>query len=190
MEIKITFDEIRKYLEIDLLEIPKYVSSIINLANQYAQGTRPKVVGKVSELIKEFTGKSLSDWENWYLQQNPEAIKIATQKILQKIKEFKNTLNKIDEPTIERWVKDLVIIKTFIGFRFQEAILKKLSEIEKTNYRIATFEEESKGIDGYIGDTPVSIKPISYKSKPMLKETINAKIIFYKKVKDGIIFTL
>jgi len=46
--------------------------------------------------------------------------------------------------------------------------------------------EEAKGIDGYIGDHPVSIKPQSYESKQMLPESIGAQIIYYDKVKDGI----
>jgi hypothetical protein len=46
--------------------------------------------------------------------------------------------------------------------------------------------EESRGIDGFIGNTPVSIKPASYKSKNMLNEKIEAKMIFYSKKKDRI----
>ncbi|MCD6385033.1 hypothetical protein J7M23_04570 [Candidatus Sumerlaeota bacterium] len=45
MKVKIGIKEIRKYLDIETPEFPKYVSPLINLANQYAQGTRPKVVG-------------------------------------------------------------------------------------------------------------------------------------------------
>ncbi len=50
MRVKITSEEIRKLLDIETPEFPKYVSPLINLANQYAQVTRPKVVGKMSEL--------------------------------------------------------------------------------------------------------------------------------------------
>ena len=45
MKVKITIEEIRKYLDIETPEFPKYVAPLINLTNQYAQGTRPKVVG-------------------------------------------------------------------------------------------------------------------------------------------------
>jgi hypothetical protein len=186
MKVKITIDEIKKYLDIESPEFPKYVAPLINLANQYAQGTRPKIVGQLSELIQEFEGKTLSEWENYYLQKKPDAIKNATEKILQKLKELKETLKNIDYDTVEKWVRDLVIVKTFIGLRFQEAILKKGAEIKGTTYRLATPVEESKGIDGYIGDIPVSIKPYSYKVKASLPEHIEAKIIYYNKVKDGI----
>lgn len=186
MKIKITIEEIRKYLDIETPEFPKYVAPLINLANQYAQGTRPRVVDQMSELIQEFEGKTLSEWEEWYLRQNPEAIKNATEKILQKLKELKNSLNKIDRAMVERWVRDLVIVKTFAGLRFQEAVLKKGAEIKGTNYRLSDPDEESKGIDGYIGNIPVSIKPQTYKVKSELPEYIAVKIIYYKKIDDGI----
>jgi ribosomal protein S19 len=54
-----------------------------------------------------------------YLQKKPDAIKNATEKILQKLKELKETLKNIDYDTVEKWVRDLVIVKTFIGLRFQ-----------------------------------------------------------------------
>jgi hypothetical protein len=186
VKIKITIEEIRKYLDIETPEFPKYVSPLINLANRYAQGTRPKVVGQMSELIQEFEGKTLREWEEWYLKKNPDAIRNATEKILLKLKELKNALSKIDQATVEQWVRDLVIVKTFAGLRFQEAILKKGAEIKRTSYRLAEPDEESKGIDGYIGNIPVSIKPHTYKVKSELPEHIGTKIIYYRKVDDGI----
>jgi len=186
MKIKITIKEIRRYLDIETPEFPKYVAPLINLANQYAQGTRPKVVGQMSELIQEFEGKTLSQWEEWYLKKKPDAVRNATEKILQKLKELKNALNKIDQVIVEQWVRDLVIVKTFAGLRFQEAILKKGAEIKGVEYRLAEPDEESKGIDGYIGDIPVSIKPHTYDVKVFLPEHIGVKIIYYRKIKDGI----
>ena len=186
MKVKITIKEIRKYLDIETPEFLKYVAPLINLANQYAQGTRPKVVGQMSELIQEFEGKTLFEWEEWYLKKKPNAVKNATEKILQKLKELRNSLNKIDQKMVEQWVRDLVIVKTFAGLRFQEAILKKGAEIKETDYRLAESDEESKGIDGYIGDIPVSIKPYTYKVKSALKERIAVRIIYYRKIDNGI----
>jgi hypothetical protein len=185
VKVKITVEEIRKYLDIETPEFPKYVAPLINLANQFAQGTRPKVVGQLSELIQEFEGKTLPEWEEWYKKKKPDAIRNATEKIFLKLKEFKNTIDKIDRDTVEQWVRDLVIVKTFIGLRFQEAILKKGAKIKGTSYRLAEPEEESRGIDGYIGDIPVSIKPHTYKAKASLREQIEVKIIYYKKISDG-----
>ncbi len=186
MKIKLTNDAIRKALEIPKIEFPKYVSQIINLANQNAQGTRPKVVGQLTDLIQEFTGRTLEEWEQWYLQRYPDAIKNAKEKILSMLEGMKNSMNQIDEEMVNIWVRDLVIVQTFLGLQFQEAILKKASEIKGTTYRLSEKTDESKGIDGYIGDIPVSIKPETYKIKKSLSENINVKIIYYKKIKNGI----
>jgi len=140
----------------------------------------------MSELIQEFEGKTLREWEEWYLKRKPDAIRNATEKIIEKLKELKNSLDKIDRATVEQWVRDLVIVKTFAGLRFQEAILKKGAEIKGTSYRLAEPDEESKGIDGYIGEIPVSIKPHTYDVKASLPEHIEVKIIYYRKIDDGI----
>jgi hypothetical protein len=103
------------------------------------------------------------------------------------VKNLKDAIEKIDEDIVERWVRDLMIVKTFMGLRFQEAVLKKCAEMLNTDFRLSELEEESKGIDGYIGNTPVSIKPDTYKAKSALSEKIPAKLIYYTKVKDGIL---
>jgi len=137
MKVKITIEEIREYLDIETPEFPKYVAPLINLANQYAQGTRPRVVGQMSDLIQEFGGEKLSEWEEWYLKEKPDAIKNATEKIFQKLQEFKNCLDKIDQNMVEQWVRDLVIVKTFAGLKFQEAILKKGAELKRNKLPIS-----------------------------------------------------
>lgn len=186
MKIKLSAEEIRRCLNIETPEFPKYVASLINLANRFAQGTRPKVVGQMSELIQKFTGKSLDEWGRWYSEQKPEAIEKATEKIWQKLNELGESLQKIDRTMVKEWVRDLVIVKTFIGLRFQEAILKKGAELKKTSYRLALPGEEAEGIDGFIGDLPVSIKPETYKTQAALPEQIKAKVIYYKKAEAGI----
>jgi len=186
MKINLSNEEIRKCLDIDTLEFPKYTTQLLNLANQNAQGTRPKVVGQMSELIQHFTGKTLSEWEQWYLERKPDAIRTATDKILQMVKNLSNAIEKIDKEMAEKWVRDLVIVKTFMGLRFQEAILKKGAEVKGVDYRLSDFAEESKGIDGYIGNIPVSIKPKTYKIKAALREDIAVKTIYYEKIKNGI----
>lgn len=186
-KIKIKTVELEELLNVDKYDFPKYSTQILNLANQNAQGTRPKVVGQLSDLIQEFNGKTLEEWEIWYLGKHPEAIKNASDKISDMVENFKDVMEKIDKDLITNWVRDLVIIKTFIGLCFQEAILKKISTLLNKNYRLAKPEEESQGIDGFIGDISVSIKPHTYKMKQAaLSEEINVKIIYYEKKKDGL----
>ncbi|HEY2727074.1 MAG TPA: MjaI family restriction endonuclease [Parafilimonas sp.] len=187
--IKIPNNDILNLLETEASSFPKYATQILNLANQNAQGTRPTVVGQMSELIQEFKGNKIKEWEEWYLEKHPEAISTAANKIFEMVNNFKDVMTKIDKEMVERWVKDLVVIKTFIGLKFQEAILKTAANFFTTNYRLADPTEESAGIDGYIGIKPVSIKPITYEIKKSLAEIIEAPIILYEKVKDGIKIT-
>ncbi|MHA1686727.1 MAG: MjaI family restriction endonuclease [Candidatus Heimdallarchaeaceae archaeon] len=184
--IKISYDEITKVLVGEQLEFPKYTRQLINLANQNAQATRPKVVGQMSELIKLFPGKGYEEWVLWYSKRYPKAIEKATEKIFSMIEQLKKAINLITYEMIKKWVSDLVLTKTFVGFKFQKAILHAIANIKGTNYRLATPDEESKGIDGYIGKMPISIKPITYKFMKSLSEEINVKIVYYEKKKKGI----
>ena len=178
---KITQDVIGK-----TVEFPKYTTQIMNLANQNAQGTRPKVVGQMSELIKKFPGKTYTEWVKWYSEQKPNAIDDATEKVYAMVKSIENAGLKIEKNLVRKWVEDLVLTKTFTGFCFQESILKAISDAKGVKYRTAAPDEESKGIDGFIGEMPVSIKPTTYKTMSRLQEKIEVNMIYYEKLKTGI----
>lgn len=185
-KVKIKNHELTQDLVGIPIEFPKYTTQLMNLANQNAQGTRPKVVGQMSDLIQEFGGKRYDDWVNWYQRKMPYAVDDATEKIYEMIQKLKDAIILIDRDMINKWAKDLILTKTFVGLCFQESILKKVAMLKNTSYRLATPEEESKGVDGYIGGKPVSIKPSTYKTKKMYGEQIEADIVYYEKKKDGI----
>jgi len=165
---------------------PKYTTQILNLCNQNAQGTRPHVVGQMSDLIQERPFRTFKEWKEWYLSRKPRAISEATERIQRMVSNFRTALSLIDETLIRAWVEDLVIVKSFTGLRFQQAILSRVAKLKKTTFRLANRDEESKGIDGYIGQEPVSIKPETYKSKLGLPESIRIPIIYYEKLENGI----
>lgn len=187
MKLKIPNSEVQELLSGKTYSYPKYATQIMNLANQNAQGTRAKIVGQMSDLIQEFEGTALSEWEKWYLERHPDAIDNATEKVYAMVTLFKEVILKIDKETVREWIEELVVVKTFSGLKFQEAILKKISLHFKKPYRLAKPDEESKGIDGFIGDKPISIKPMSYKTKMGLNEVINVPIVFYDKKKSEIV---
>lgn len=167
-------------------EFPKYTTQIMNLANQNAQGTRPNVVGQMSELIEECPKGTYEQWVKWYSEKMPDGVENATEKVYNMVQNLAEAFKLIDKELVRKWVEDLVLTKTFTGFCFQESILKTIAQRKWLTYRRSTPEEESQFIDGYIGDVPVSIKPITYKTKNMLHENINIKLIYYEKLKDGI----
>jgi len=186
MKIKLTNEQIRQALAIPSPSFPKYVSQIINITNQNAQGTRPRDVGQLTDLIQEFPGKTLDEWEQWYLKRYPDAINTVKDKIVSMLENFKDAMRKIDENIVYEWARDLVIVQTFVGFQFWEAILKKGAEIKGVGYKMSEKTGEAQGSDGYLGDIPVSIKPETCKLKKSLRGEIPAKIIYYKKIKNGI----
>lgn len=167
-------------------DFPKYTTMIINLVNGTAQGTRPKVVGQMSDLIQEFDGKTLDEWITWYTTKNPNAINDAVKKISALMAEFKKAIQLIDDEMIGNWVKDLVYNKTFCGLKVQQAILRYIADIYGKDWRLAEKEEEAKGIDGFIGGKPVQIKAGTYRQKAQLNEQIDVPIIYYEKKKAGL----
>lgn len=190
--IKLSEDE-REQLVADIdPKFPKYTTQILNTANQNAQGTRPNVVGQMSELIEEYKAEypngDFDDWQRFYYEEYDGATRIeeATERVYEMVEKMREAADKIDEAMVRRWVEDLVLYKTYTGLgRTEEAILKKLANRYQLDYTDSTADEESKGIDGYLGDQPVSIKPITYQQKQSLQETIDAPVVYYEEYKSS-----
>lgn len=187
MKYKIKNEEVAELSNAAIYPFPKYTTMLINQINQVAQGTRPKVVGQMSDLIQEFDGQTLEEWTNWYNERQPNAIESATDKIYAQFLKQKEAMMKIDKNLIREWVKDLVYNKTFCGLKVQQAIISSIAGKLNQSWRLATKEEESKGIDGYIGKKPIQIKSITYKLEKHLSETIDVPIVYYNKKKDGLV---
>lgn len=189
MNYNLSNEKISAYNNSEGHSFPKYTSQLINWANQNAQGTRPAVVGQMSELFPEFmaSGKevTIDEWRAWYTERYPDALEKAADKIYAQIKNLQAAIQLIDKEMVDLWVEDLVIAKTFNGLYIQKAILAFLAEKLGASYRLADPGEEAKGIDGYVGDIPYSIKPDTYKTMSRLSETIDVKMIYYTKKKSG-----
>ena len=177
-------------LNIKSKDFDKYVSQLINLANQISQATRPNNIGNISEMFKEFKRKNkngkLDDWEKYYRSKQKDSIEVATKKISNYINKLSESLNSINETVVKDWVEDLIFEKTYSGLNIQEIIIKKIAQMNNATYRLSNRKEEAKGIDGYINEKPVSIKPTSYDIKH-LQEDIDVKIIRYKKKNNKLI---
>lgn len=190
MNFNIKNEELESLNESENVVFPKYTSQLINWANQNAQGTRPKVVGQLSDLFPEYQEQAenvtVEDWKEWYLERYPNAVENATAKIYTQVQNLKEAIQLIDRNMVQRWVEDLVITKTYNGMYVQKAILAKLASIKGLPYRLATPDEESIGIDGYVGTVAYSIKPDTYKTMNRLSETINVKMIYYTKTKSAL----
>ena len=190
MNFTIKNEDIQRLNDAESPSFPKYTSQLINWANQNAQGTRPVVVGQMSELFPEFmesgTEMTIDGWREWYTEKYPDAFEKATEKIFAQVQNLRDAIPLIDKEMVTRWVEDLVIYKTFNGLYVQKAILASLATKKNTTYRLATPEEEAKGIDGFVGSIPYSVKPDTYKTMGRLSEAIDVKMIYYTKTKTGL----
>ena len=87
MKFELTKEELKKINTSIKIEFPKYTTQLMNLANQNAQGTRPKVVGTLSEIFQEFMNNnkniSIEDWREWYLKKyRSEIIRYKMKKVM------------------------------------------------------------------------------------------------------------
>ena len=185
-KFKISNDEVAELSNAPQYKFPKYATQVINLVNSNAGGTRPKVVGQMSELVKEFDGRSIDEWIEWYTERYPDAVNNATEKIWSMYETMKEAFNTITREMVENWVKDLVYGKTYCGLKFQTAIISAIASQLNKEWREANPEEEAQGIDGFIGNKPLQIKSATYKLEARLSETIDVPIVYYDKKKDGI----
>ena len=163
----------------------KYTTQIINIASQNNQATRKNVVGQMSELPFECPYKTQKEWEEWYLERYPDAIENATDKAYEGVKKLREAMPKIDRDMVKAWVTDLVLVKSWKGIIYQKIILQYLANEKNTDWRLATPEEESRGIDGFIGEKPVQIKPESFLTKGLINFDSEYDIIYYRAAKSG-----
>src|SRR6059036_910886 len=105
----ISNEEIAEELVGETKSFPKYTTQILNLCNQNAQGTRPSVVGQMSELVQECPYRTYREWRQWYLSKKPDAIADATLRIKRMLSNLRTALELIDDDMIKTWVEDLVI---------------------------------------------------------------------------------
>lgn len=192
-EFKIKNDKLHLYNGVEIPVFPKYTTQLLNLVNGTAQATRPAVVGQLSDLFPAYVEEArkkgelvtLEGWKKWYLDRYSAVIEESTRKIALMMQQYRRAMDQIDNEMIRDWVEDLVITKTFTGMFFQEVIIKFLGEVDHKPSRLSTPEEESKGIDGYVGDNAYSIKPTTYKNESKhLMEVIDAYMVYYEKPKD------
>ena len=159
---------VAKAIGIPALSIPKYSSTVINNSNGYARATKPENVSQVSETIKVFRddttvpNHSLSEWEKWYNEHYPQALKKATDDSWKKFQEVRDKLLEVKREHIEAWEKDLIINKTYSGLMVQDAIIKLIAKELSVDSRLGDTNDEQKGIDGYINGIPVQIKAGTY----------------------------
>lgn len=188
VEIIMTGDEIKrllggrisgvKLLKKEKIDYPKYLYNHINASNLQRRATIPSKVGKVHQFYEIRKFRTMGEWKKYHEKNFPGSLKRAEAEIIEDLRSVGVSASYLKKwrPFIKAFVEELVIKHTFRGLKIQEAILIKISEMLGQEYRWSDASTDSKGIDGFVGDIPISIKP----NTCAFKKPAGVKRVYYK----------
>jgi len=125
-------------------DAPKYTTYLLNPAINLSQSNRPKVVGQMSDIIEEFReghpDGTFEDWVEFYFKEynGQKRLEESAEKAYPMVEKMRDAFEQIDEEMTRRYIRDLVLFKTYEGFDIQETILRKLGEMYDAEVRRAT----------------------------------------------------
>lgn len=181
---------------------PKYLKPILNLIINISQINHKKNIGNIVQMFEDavLENDGLLSRNEWkiYLKKNhapfkDENIELSVDKCNSLLLQIYCMIGEIlhngqSKDFIRDYINNLYFDGSYDGLSIQMQIINHLKEY---NYKVtqATSLEESQGIDVWIDNIPVQIKPKSYKFKDgqcNVKNTVFT--IFYEKNING--FTL
>jgi len=162
--IKLTPKHFNSITERDRYEFPLYSKPILNIATQNSKATAVKFVGSMkeqfSQFLKDSDTKSLADWEKWYDERGgKEKIKMATDKLYSMLQKMPVDNEIFTRELAQKYIEELCYNKTHYGMSGEYHAVVAAATYFNKEFRFSTAEEESMGIDAWIGETPVQVKP-------------------------------
>lgn len=168
-------------------EFPDLTSDLINLANHLSKATSRKRLGNPALVIEAFGGKAFEDWERFYEQKRPGALDTASREIYSAIEKLRTSLDLVDEELVRHWVEESVLKRTYAAWRIQETILKHIAKRQGKPFRQADDSESEAGIDGFIGERPYRVRPVSHYFKgPPEEQDTPVDVVYFEKTKSGL----
>jgi len=145
-------------------EWPKYSTQMLNVGNGNCKGTDKKIVGSAKELWLEMRGQNIvGTFENWVEFYNSTEYSKNTpaqgKKLYEMMQKMAAALEAITPDMCEDYIRELVENKTHMGMAGEEMAIQAVGQYYGLEVRFSTAEEETQGIDGWIGDIPVQVKP-------------------------------
>ncbi|MBR4052460.1 MAG: MjaI family restriction endonuclease [Alistipes sp.] len=175
--------------------IKKYQSEILNLVNKHGRGNDAKIVGMVSQVIKDYRANtdepSLDGWKQYHQGlADIRGIDAGVESNWIKFQEMKNAIDLIDKDTIQYWLENLVYNKTFAGLQAQDIVLNDIANRltkekgDEYSYRNGDSDDEKAQIDGYIiaPDNKVcglQVKSDTYKSHNTIEGIAPVQYVYY-----------
>lgn len=161
--IKISAKSFQAVTQRNRCEFPLYSKPILNIATQNSKATQVKNVGSMKDQWMQFMttrGRSVNDWETWYMANGgPEKIDRATDKLYEMLCKMPVDHAVFTRDLANLYILDLVINKTHYGMSGEYHAVLAAAAYFNLPHRFSTAEEESQGIDAWIGDRPVQVKP-------------------------------
>jgi hypothetical protein len=160
--IKLTAKNYRGVVHRQRREWPKYSTQLLNVAGQNAKIFDSAKVGHAKETWLEMRGKGIrGTFENWcnFYNSKPFVNNIPGQ--AQKLYEMiqKMQVGGISLEMCEDYIKEVIYNKTHMGMAGEEMAVEAVGQHLNKPVRFSTAEEESQGIDGWVGEIPVQVKP-------------------------------
>lgn len=160
--IKLTAKNYRGVVQPRRRTWPTYATQLMNIAGQNSQATRPKRIGSLKETWSKMRTAgikgTLDNWTDYYNQTHGvDKLETAGNRIHEQL--IKMGIQWIDSGMCIEYVKETVYNKTHMGLGGEEMAIEVVAKHFSKPFRFSTPEEESQGIDGWIGDKPVQVKP-------------------------------
>lgn len=191
--IKLTASDFKGLVKRNRCNFPINTKPILNIATQNSQCTRPKVVGSMKEFFTEFLalkqGKSVEDWERFYreIKDGSNRIQAATDKLYTYLNKMPLDHSVFTREIAEDYILDLVINKTHYGMSGEFHAVVAAANYFNLPYKFSTAEEETHGIDAWLGKFPVQVKPHDSVAKHHVRNVANMNktlVITYESKKD------
>lgn len=189
--IKLTQKHFNSVTERDRYSFPLYTKPILNIATQNSKATQKKIVGSMKEQFSEFLkqgGVSLSDWEEWYMANGGQKkINDATDKLYSMLVKMPVDKSIFTRDLANQYIEELVFNKTHYGMSGEYHSVVAAANYFNVRYRFSTAEEESQGIDAWIDNRPVQVKPhdsVKMHHVRNVADVLKTLVITYESKKD------
>lgn len=168
---EITVAEDSVYENLPEFEWEKYQRGFLGILNNaYNQSCNSgtKTLGDMSKITSEFDGGSFDDFLNYYYiehdgeQARISAIERMADNLVSRVESVGGELERHEAIKWSRKYVDSMIVNSYKGFMSEEKALNLVAAEREESWRTAPPEEESEGIDGYVGGKSVQVKPISH----------------------------
>ncbi|AHG00838.1 hypothetical protein HALLA_09690 [Halostagnicola larsenii XH-48] len=109
----------------------------------------------------------------------------SAKKTYEMVENMREAIDLITYDMVEQWVEDLILYKSYMGFDAREVILPKLGRELQMGSRLASPEEMSEGISGYLGDQPICLRSLKHDKGPAMYEDAGVPVVYYEETNSG-----